>query len=131
VSEAAAERLAERLGWAVAALGALLVAATVGFLAWTAATAGDAPPDIVVETQAAASQGAAWRVAFTAFNRGDRAAAKVRIVGELRAAGRIVESRTAELDYLPARSHREGGLFFARDPAGFELAVRADGYAAP
>lgn len=125
------ERLERRLGWAAAGLGALVVAATIGFLGWSAATDAGAPPAIALEAGAPVSRGASWLTPFVAVNAGDRTAAAVKVVGELRLDGKVVESSEAELDYVPARSRREGGLFFGRDPAGYELALRATGYAAP
>ena len=37
----------------------------------------------------------------------------------------------AVLDYVPAGSDREGGLWFSRDPRAGQLTLRAKGYADP
>jgi uncharacterized protein (TIGR02588 family) len=126
-----AERLERRLGWAGGALGALVVGATLGFLGWSALTDAGRPPDLALELGSPVANGAAWHAPFVAVNRGDRTAAAVKVLGELKLDGRVVETSEADLDYVPARSRREGGLFFSRDPADFELTLRATGYAAP
>lgn len=131
MSEEEVERLEERLGWIAAGLGALVVAGTIGYLGWSALSNAGDPPEIAFETGAPVARGATWLAPFVAVNRGDRTAAAVTVVGELRRGGQVVETSEADLDYVPARSRREGGLWFGRDPAGFEFTLRATGYAAP
>ena len=45
--------------------------------------------------------------------------------------GGTIETSDTTLDYLPGRSEREGGLFFSRDPRGFDLRLRPKGYMKP
>jgi len=125
------ERLEERLGWIAAGLGALVVAGTLGLLGWSALTDAGEPPEIAFEVGAPIARGEAWLAPFVAVNRGDRTAAAVKVVGELTQGGEVVETSEADLDYVAARSRREGGLWFSRDPARFEFKLRATGYAAP
>jgi len=131
VNEAEVGRLEQRLGWVAAGLGALVVAGALGILGWSALTDAGAPPDIAFEAGAPVARGAVWLAPFVAVNRGDRTAAAVKVVGELKREGRVVETSEADLDYVPARSRREGGLWFGRDPAAFEFTLRATGYATP
>ena len=59
------------LEWAVFAAGLLLVAATVGYLAYSGATMGGAPPEIEVGVGAPEQSGGQFAVPVTVFNRGD------------------------------------------------------------
>ena len=68
---------------------------------------------------------------FRAFNQGGSAAAELTIEGELISPDGSAETSEAVLDYVPARSSREGGLWFSGDPRAGQLTLRATGYADP
>ena len=70
-------------------------------------------------------------VEFRAVNEGGEPAAQLVIEGELIGPDGPVETAETTLDYAPPRSHRDGGLFFSRDPRAFELRLRAKGYVKP
>ena len=117
--------------WIVAALGAALVAGTIGYLVWLAASRDEAPPDVrVVEAGVVAVQDG-WLVRFRAANAGGQAAAELLVEGELVGPDGALETSEATIDYLPPRSEREGGLLFERDPRAHELRLRAKGYVRP
>jgi uncharacterized protein (TIGR02588 family) len=117
--------------WAVGALGALLVIATVAFLGYQAAADSGTAPDIVVRVDSVSrTTEGAWRVEFTARNLGGTTAAQVQVHGELRASGAEPETGEVTLDYIPGRGERRAGLLFRGDPRrGLEL--RARGYDLP
>lgn len=118
------------LEWIVAALGLVLVLASVGVMI-ADARQDRTPPDVVVRPDTVhAFAGGGFLVRFTARNRGRETAAEVSIVGELRdSAG--VERSGVIVDYLPGDSERRGGLFFVRDPRAGALRIRAEGYREP
>ena len=117
--------------WAVAALGAALVAGTIGYLVHHALTVGEGVPEVSVEhTGTRATQGG-HIVRFLARNRGGATAAGLRIEGELLRDSSVVETGEATLDYLPPFSERRGGLFFREDPGRYELRLAPKGYADP
>ena len=73
-----------------------------------------------------------YLVQFRAFNQGGSAAARAddrRGAHQVRTAA--TETSEAVLDYVPARSSREGGLWFSGDPRAGQLTLRATGYAEP
>jgi uncharacterized protein (TIGR02588 family) len=117
--------------WVVAAIGAVLVAATIGYLVWLALSRDEAPPDVRVAAAGVVALQNGWLVKFRATNAGATAAAELLIEGELVGEGGPVETSEATIDYLPPRSEREGGLFFRRDPRRHELHLRAKGYVDP
>ena len=115
----------------VAGAGLVLVLAVAGYLAYQSFTAGTAPPDVVVDVQQTEINGKDWVVTFKANNKGSETAAAVVIHGELRENDMVVETAQVTLDYVPANSTREGGLFFTKNPANYVLHVRALGYMKP
>jgi uncharacterized protein (TIGR02588 family) len=117
--------------WIVAGLGAVLVAGTLGYLVTLALTRDDAPPDVRVVEQAVRALPGGWLVQFRAINAGSQAAAELLIEGELRGPGGALETSEATIDYLPARSARDGGLIFSHDPRTHDLRLRAKSYVQP
>jgi uncharacterized protein (TIGR02588 family) len=119
------------LEWLIGALGALLLVGTIGFLVWHALGRDEAPPDVRVVIEGVLELQNGYLVQFRALNEGGATAAQLVIEGELSGPDGPVETSEATLDYLPPRSDRQGGLFFARDPRGLDLQLRARGYAKP
>ncbi len=117
----------------VAFLGAALVAAALGFIAWEVVTTRDSPPALRVRAGPAQPAGDGFRVGFEVVNEGNQTATSLEVVGQLldRGGGAVVEESRAAVDYVPPWSSRGGGLFFTRDPGAFELLLRPGGYADP
>ncbi len=115
----------------VGALGALLVAATIGYLVWLALGRDEGPPDVRVTAGAVHAVENGFVVEFRARNAGGTAAGGLLIEGLLLGPEGVVETAEATIDYLPPRSEREGGLIFRRDPRGHELRLGARGYVDP
>jgi uncharacterized protein (TIGR02588 family) len=119
------------LEWVVAAIGALLVAGSIGYLTLRALSRDASPPDVRLLAQPALALPDGWLVRFRAINQGGEPAAQLIVEGVLRAPDGSIESAAAILDYLAPGSQREGGLFFSRDPGGLELELHPKGYARP
>lgn len=118
--------------WISAAIGAAVTLATIGYLVYEGVTEpSDQSPGLVVVVDSIVPEGAGWAVRIEARNVGTATAAAVRIVGELRGEGGVVETSEVTLDYVPEASSRTGALLFTRDPAGLALAVRPTGYELP
>jgi uncharacterized protein (TIGR02588 family) len=117
--------------WLVAALGAIMVLGAIAQLIYHSVGREQSPPDIRVVAERVVELRQGYLVQFRARNDGQSAAAEVEIEGELAAPDGASEVSEATLDYLPPRSEREGGLFFARDPRAGQLQLRATGFAAP
>ena len=114
------------LEWIASAIGLLL---TLGVMAVIARDAfnGSAgmTPDIAVSITRVQPVRAGFLLEFEARNLSPVTAAQVTIEGKLPDG----ETGTATIDYVPGRSARRGGLFFAHDPRGAE--IRALGYQDP
>jgi uncharacterized protein (TIGR02588 family) len=117
--------------WVVAALGAVLVAGTIGYLVWLALSRDQTPPDVRVVAGEVLALRHGFLVEFEAVNAGGSAAAELLVEGELEGPDGVIETAEATIDYLPPRSVREGGLLFSRDPRAQTLRLRAKGYVEP
>lgn len=117
--------------WVCAAVGLILVAGTVAFLGKEALQGRDRPPEISIRAEEIVSLEQGFLVRITAANRGDRTAASVKVEGELRTDGATIEKTETTFQYVPGRSERKGGLFFAQDPRRMKLVVTARGYEEP
>jgi uncharacterized protein (TIGR02588 family) len=101
-------------------------------MAYEAATAPpDAVPRLVVQVDTVVAYRSGYAVEFRAINDGDATAANVQVHGELRADTGVVEQSESTIDFVPARSWREGGLVFQNDPRRYRLEVRPVGFNRP
>lgn len=114
------------LEWVASAIGLLL---TLGVMAVIARDAfngsAEMAPDIEVAVTSVQPVRTGFMLEFEARNLSPVTAAQVMIEGKLPDG----ETSTATIDYVPGRSARRGGLFFAQHPRGAE--VRALGYQDP
>lgn len=118
--------------WVAAALGATVVIAMVGCLTWYGFRGGDGAPEVtVVQDGPAMETAGGYRVEFTARNAASATAGQLRIEGELRIGGRVVERSVMTMDYLPGHAERQGGLFFRQDPGSGALSIYPTGYEKP
>jgi uncharacterized protein (TIGR02588 family) len=118
--------------WAAAALGAAIVAATIGFMVYDAVTApSDGVPKIEVRVDSVVAYSSGYVVEFRAINAGDATAASVLVQGELRSDTGVVERSEATVDFVPAGSWRPGGLVFTKDPRAYHMEVRPLGFDRP
>jgi uncharacterized protein (TIGR02588 family) len=119
------------LEWIGGGIGALLVGGTIAFLVYHALARDSAPPDVRVAEHRVFVLRDRYLVQFRAFNHGGSAAAELTIEGKLIGSDGRTETSEVVLDYVPARSGREGGLWFSGDPRAGQLTLRATGYAEP
>lgn len=116
--------------YVVGALGALLVTATIFYLALDARSA-ESPPDLVVVAERISRGESGYIVEIEVENRGTETAATVLVLGELRQGDAVVEGAEASLDYVPGNSNRPAGLVFTLDPTAYRLVLRAVGFDLP
>lgn len=119
------------LEWGIAAIGLLLLLATLGYLAYQAVAMPHRPPEPVAQVLGVERQARGFLVRVRVSNRGTETAAALKLQGVLRRGAEVVEQSETEIQYLPAGSSREGGIFFSRDPAQFTLEVAPRGYEKP
>ena len=119
------------LEWLAAGLGLVLALGVLGFIGYHAIWGAESPPQVIVEARRVRPFEGGYLVEIRAVNRGGSTAAQVRVEGELRDAGKTVETSGATFSFVPPESERRGGLFFKRDPREFELEVRPAGYTRP
>jgi len=119
-----------RWEWVAGAVGLLIVGGAVAFLAREAMLP-STPPDVVVRVDSVTRASGGHVVHFTARNQGRATASAVTVEGELVTPPADTARGEVLVGYVPGRSERAGGLYFARDPRTGRLTVRAQGYAAP
>lgn len=117
--------------WAIAAVGALLVAGTLAFLLVRSFGEGELPPVPQLSVLDVQPQDARYLVRVRVHNRGQRAAANLRVTGVLRDGARVVEEAETEFQYVAGGSTREAGLFFAADPRRLLIELSARSYQEP
>lgn len=117
--------------WVMAGVGLLLLLASLGYLGWQAVAKPHTPPDPVIELLAVEPQSGRFVVRFRVHNRGTLTAEQLKVTGELKEGGKVVEESDTGFDFLPGESSREGGLFFARDPRTLQLELRPRSYQTP
>jgi len=119
------------LEWAVAAVGLLLVGATVVLLLFQASTNGGSAPDISLRVESVVVLKNGYLARVKEVNVGGATAAEVMVEGELVDASGVAEKSEMSFQYLPPHSARTGGLFFTRDPRKYTVRLTAKGYEAP
>lgn len=117
--------------WVFAVIGAVLVAGTLGFIAWQGFAHNGAPPEVSFKVHSIAEIGSGYLVTVHATNRGDTTAADVKVEGELSGPAGSIEKSEMSFTYLPPRSPKTGGMFFANDPRTLTLRLSAKGYESP
>jgi uncharacterized protein (TIGR02588 family) len=117
--------------WIVAAIGLLLVLASLVYLVWHGSAEQEGTPQPALQVVGVQAQDGRFLVLLRVHNRGRATAAGLRVTGELRRGQEVVERSETDFDYLPGESSREGGLFFSRDPRTFELVVNPASFQRP
>ncbi|HKR00926.1 MAG TPA: hypothetical protein VJT09_09645 [Pyrinomonadaceae bacterium] len=118
--------------WIVFGIGLALVLATLGYLAYDAATITDAPPSIEVRTGEAERREHNFIIPVTLINHGDRTAEGVQVEVVLESGGTEQERGEFTVAFLPRRSTREGWVAFQTDPGTAErIKARVTGYEKP
>jgi uncharacterized protein (TIGR02588 family) len=120
--------------WLVGLVGLLLVLGVVGFLIVQAQQPAT-PPTLVVVAEPVIAQAGGYLVPIRVTNEGGRTASTVLIEGSLLTsddpAVPPVETSETTFDFVPPQSSRDGGLFFAEDPAQYQLELQVKGFIEP
>jgi uncharacterized protein (TIGR02588 family) len=117
--------------WGIALLGLALVAASIGFMLYEAAAGDASPADVTLQVDSTLPTRNGYLVKFRAVNTGGSTVEGLTIEGTLRNGSGTLETSDTVLEWLPAHSEREGGLFFTSDPRQHQLQLRAKGYENP
>jgi uncharacterized protein (TIGR02588 family) len=119
------------LEWIAAGVGLVLAAGTLIMIGLEGVRGAPSPPVVAVEVTAIHKTPTGYLAQIRAHNGGGSPAAGVAIEGVLAVPGAEPETAEANIDFLPARSDRDGGLYFTTDPRAGALTVRAKGYTKP
>lgn len=119
------------LEWLVFAVGALLVSATVGYLAYDALAVTPSPPKLEVRLGEPATTPDGFSVPVVVHNRGTKAAESVLVRVEKTAGGGETETAELTLDFLPGDASRRGAVIFTGDPASSKLSAQPVSFQQP
>ncbi|CDZ39709.1 TIGR02588 family protein [Neorhizobium galegae bv. officinalis] len=117
--------------WATGMVSALVVVATIAWVAYQAWTHDDMQPELSIAITERRQTEGGYRVAFDIANKATATAAAVTVRGEILDGGNIVEDADITFDYVPAESKSSGAILFSQDPGTREVRVRAVGYIDP
>lgn len=118
--------------WISAAIGLVIIAAMLIFLAREATDYSNGiPPLLKAEATGLVAGGDRYVVEVEVSNAARRTAANVGIEGILKRGEEDVEISGASLAYVPGESRRRAGLIFSRDPREYRLELRVTGYERP
>jgi uncharacterized protein (TIGR02588 family) len=119
------------LEWALGAIGVALLVSCVAFLVYEGVINGERPGAVSATVKDIISTKGAYIVTFELHNAGSQTMSNVHVTAHLSDGTRETERVHTVIDYLPARSHQEGGFYFKNDPRRFELEIGVEGYQKP
>lgn len=128
---ASPDKRTEIIEWIIGGLSACLVAGVIAALVHDALYSWGGYPELLVVVEGSFPAGDGYLVQFNAQNHGNATAAGVEIEGQISDGGRVLETSSVTLDYVPGNSEHKGGLLFKADPEAYELVVSAKGYQEP
>ncbi|MBB6164749.1 MULTISPECIES: TIGR02588 family protein [Rhizobium] len=117
--------------WVTGAISAIIVLTVIVWIGKDGILDRDRSPDLhgqVVQTE---ERSDGFQVLFEIHNDSSVTASQVKVRGELRDQGSVLESSESVLDYVPGHSRAGGGLIFRQNPAGKELTVRPTAFDEP
>jgi uncharacterized protein (TIGR02588 family) len=119
------------LEWLLGGIGAVLVTTCVAFLIYEGVSNGEEPGAISASVKDIVSADGAHIVTFELHNAGSQTLSNLHVTAHLTAGDREVERVQTVIDYLPGRSHQEGGFYFKNDPRKFRLEIAPEGFQKP
>ncbi|WP_312224190.1 hypothetical protein [Rhizobium rhizoryzae] len=109
--------------WITGVVSGMIVLAVIIWIGKDALKDRDVSPNLhgtVLQTE---ERSDGFQVLFQIRNDSSATASQVKIRGEVRDQGSVLESSETVLDYVPGHSTAAGGLVFKQNPAGKEIEV--------
>jgi uncharacterized protein (TIGR02588 family) len=119
------------LEWLLGGLGVALLVSCVAFLIYEGIADDERPGRILASVKEIVGAESAYIVTFELHNSGSQALANVHVTARITDGANEVERVQTVIDYLPGRSHQEGGFYFTNDPRAFKLEITPEGYQKP
>jgi uncharacterized protein (TIGR02588 family) len=117
--------------WGIGAAGGVLVLATLAYMAYESIAIRETLPQIALEVETVNKSGHGFLAMVVVSNSGGSTAAQLRVEATLMRDGRAIETGELTFPYVPARSHRRGGLYLTQEPGPGELKLRAVSFLEP
>jgi uncharacterized protein (TIGR02588 family) len=113
------------------AVGAALLIASAGFLAYRALTDEAHPGELLVTVTEVHDVGDAYVATFAVHNQGAQTLSQLHLVARVMDGEAELESVPALIDYLPAHSTQKAGVYLRHDPRRYRLEITPGGYMEP
>jgi uncharacterized protein (TIGR02588 family) len=120
-----------RLEWLLGMVGLALLVAAVCYLTYQGLTHPSKPGALMVTVLDIHPVGDAHVVKFSVRNEGSENLSQLHLTARLSDGDKEIESAQAFIDYLPARSEQQGGVYLRNDPRRFTLRIDPAGYMEP
>jgi uncharacterized protein (TIGR02588 family) len=117
--------------WCVAAVGLVLILFVLGALFWDAFSESPTQPGIELRVKERLRHGPGELVVVEVHNRGGKVASNLKIRGTVESGDKMVEAGEVTIDYVPRRSRRTVGLFFAEPIGTNDLRLEPVGFVEP
>jgi uncharacterized protein (TIGR02588 family) len=109
---------------------ALLVAGSIGLLAWQGARE-ERPAQLTVRVDSVVSRGGPYHLHVTVRNAGDATAAAAQLRVRLLRDTAVIEESEAVVEWVPGRSSARATLMFEEDPRAGDVYARVVGFTEP
>jgi len=119
------------LEWLLGGIGVLLLIACVTFLIYEGLNGDETPGRVTAEVKEVVSVSDRHIVTFEVANDGTQTLSNLQLTARVLDGEREIERVTTTIDYLPGRSHQEGGFYLKHDPARYTLEIAPEGYQKP
>ena len=119
------------LEWLLGGVGAVMLFVGVVYLIRDGLSRSDRPGAVEAKVTDVVRAGDAFVVRFELHNAGDETLSNLHVTARLIEGDREIETASAVVDYLPARSTQRGGFYLRHDPERYELEIGPEGYQTP
>ncbi|MBO0143549.1 hypothetical protein JZX87_20495 [Agrobacterium sp. Ap1] len=117
--------------WITGAVSGIIVVGVIVWIGKDGFLDHDTSPNLHGKVVQIEERSDGFQVLFSIENASSATASQVKILGEIREQGSVLESKETILDYVPGHSKAGGGLIFRQNPTGRELEVRATAFSEP
>ena len=119
------------LEWVLGGIGVALIIRFIVFLAYEGLENDERPGAVTAAVTSVLQAGDRHIVTFDLRNAGSQTLSNVSVTARVFDGEKELERVETVIDYLPGRSHQEGGFYLQHDPRKFRIEIAPGGYQKP
>lgn len=119
------------LEWLLGGIGVLLLVSCVAFLVYEGLRGDEEPGVVLASIKEVVHLSDMHIVTFDVRNDGTQTLSNLQLTARVLDGTREIEQVTTTIDYLPGRSHQEGGFYLRHDPRRYSVEITPEGYQNP